>query len=403
MKFYFKAKNEKGEIKEGKVEAINEETAVSILQSSQLIPILIEQENKKVGLNTDLKRIWEGVKPVEIAVFFRQFSTLVDAKVSIVSALQAIEEQMDNKYLKEIILGVVKDVQDGMPLSEALGKNSSVFTPLMVNMVRAGEVSGNLQRSLAFIADNTEKNQELTSKIKSALAYPGFVLGSSVLIGFLVFSFVLPKLTGVFKDLEVEIPWHTKILMTVGDFMSTWWWAILILLVGIVMGIVYYFKTEEGRKEFDQFSIKIPIVGNLFKYIYISRFAENLSVLLAGGIPIVRALMIVSDVVGNSLYQALILKAADEVKKGGSISSIFMRSTEIPPIVSRMIKIGEETGKISDVLKNISEFYNRETDRITRNFSSLIEPVLILFLGIGVAVLVFSILMPIYSMAGQIQ
>lgn len=403
MKFIFKAKDPNGEVREGKVDAISKTMAIEVLQKSNLVPFYLEQEKKRTGIIKDVSRLWEGISAREISVLFRQLATLIEAKVSIVSSLQAIQDQMDNKYLKMVIVDLIDDIEDGLPLSESMSKHPDVFTNLMVSMIKAGEVSGNLQRSITFIADNTEKNAELTSKIKGALFYPAFIFSAAIIIGFVVFTFVLPKLTGVFQGLNVQVPWYTQLLMNIGNFMSNYWWAALVVILGFFAGAFYYLRSEVGQREFDHVSLKIPVFGNLLRNIYISRFAENLSVLLSGGIPIVRALTIVSEVVDNVAYEGVILRAADEVKTGGSMSTVLSKSSEFPPIVSRMIKIGEDAGKISEVLKNVATFYEQETERITRNLASLIEPILIVVLGIGVAILVFAILMPIYNIAGQLQ
>lgn len=401
MKFIFEAKDENGVFKKGTVDAISREAAVQILNGGGMIPILLEKAGGTQDILKNIEKLWEGVNQRELAVFFRQLATLIDAKVSIVAALDAIGEQTENKYMQLVVGEIINDVQDGVPLSDAMAKHSAVFDTLAVHMVRAGEVSGNLQRSVMFLADNTEKNYELNAKIKSALSYPGFVMGAAVIIGFIVFTVVLPKLTSIFTDMKVQIPWYTKVLMAIGSFMSSYWWAILIIMIGLVVGAIYYVKTEEGKNEWDIIKLKMPVMGQMFRYVYIARFAENLSVLLSGGIPIVRALVIIADVVGNIQYKEVILRAAEEVKTGGSMSSVFARSQEFPPIVSRMIKIGEDAGKISEVLTNVAGFYDREVDRMARNMTALIEPVLIVALGIGVAIIVFAVLVPIYNMTGS--
>jgi len=402
MKFSFQAKNSSGDIREGKIEAINSNAAVTMLQEKGLLPIMIEKEKEIPGIIKTLLHLWNGVDLQELSVFFRQLATLIEAKVSIISSLRAVEEQTANPYLKAVIREIVSDVEDGLPFSEAMEKHPDVFPSLSVSMVKAGEISGNLQRSVLFLADNSEKNYELASKVKSAMFYPIFVLSASMIIGFAVFTIVLPKLTNILKDMNVEMPWYTKALMWVGNFMSGYWWAIGLGIIFLVGGVAYYLKTEEGRRVWDLIKMKIPIIGSLFQYIYIARFAENLSVLLSGGIPIVRSLIIVSEVVNSTVYESIILRAADEVKTGGSMSGVFARSSHFPPIVAQMIKIGEDAGKISEILKNISAFYTKETDRITRNLSTMLEPILITLLGFCVAVLVFAILMPIYNIAGSI-
>jgi len=402
MKFIFKAKDQNGIVKEGKIEAINKEGAILVLQKNNLIPMNIFQEEKTSKLLKGFQKIWEGINQKELVIFFRGLSILIDAKVPIVMALKTIEKQTDNKFFQIVIMEMIQDIEDGMSFSESLGKHPDVFSSLMINMVKSGEVSGNLQKSILYIADNIEKNYQLTSKIKSALFYPVFVIGVSFIIGFVVISFILPRLTIIFKDLNVAIPWYTKLLMAVGDFMSQYWWAVLIAIIGFILGIIYYVKTEDGKKEWEQWKIKLPVLGKLFRNLYISRFADNFSVLLLGGIPITRALLIVSEIIENSVYQSIILKAVDEVKAGGDISSIFAKSSDIPPVVTRMLKIGEETGKISEILRKVASFYEEETDRMTKTLSTLIEPVLIIILGIGVAIMVFAILMPIYNIADRL-
>ena len=402
MKFLYQAKNSSGNIQKGIIEATNSDAAVAMLQEKGLLPLIIEKEKETPEVVKDWMHLWNGVSSRELSVFFRQLATLIDAKVSIIASLRATGEQTTNPYLKTIIGEIINDIEDGFPFSEAMQKHPDVFESLTVSMIKAGELSGNLQRSILFLADNTEQNYELSSKIKSALFYPAFVLSAAVIIGFIVISFVLPQLTSIFKDMNVPIPWYTKTLMTLGDFMHVYWWAVGLGIIFIILGAIYYLKTEEGKREWDLIKMKIPIIGPLFQYIYIARFSENLAVLLTGGIPIVRALIIVSEVVNSTVYESVILKAADEVKTGGSMSEVFARSSFFPPIVSQMIKIGEDSGKISEVLKNVSLFYSKELDRITRNLSTMLEPILIIFLGIGVGFLVFAILVPIYNIAGSI-
>jgi type II secretory pathway component PulF len=401
MRFIFKAKDQKGELRKGEVEALGKESAIQILQKNNLVPIFITEEKKSVQFVEEIKRIWEGVKPKELVIFFRELSTLLDAKITVVPALRAIEKQTENRYLKMVIRQIADDVEDGMPLSESIAKHPNTFSSLAVNMIKAGEISGSLQKSIKYMADNTEKNYQLTSKVKSAVYYPTFVLIVAGIIGFLTITIILPKLTQVIRDMGVQVPWYTKAIMTVGDFMQSYWWVVIVLIFGAIAGFFYYIKTESGKKEWDQIKINIPIFGKVFRYIYITRFANNLSVLLNGGVPIVRAMTIVGSVVNNSVYQKVIFRAADVAKSGGSINSVFYNSVIMPSIVSEMIKIGEETGKLSDILINVADFYDQEADHVVRNISSLIEPVLIVILGIGVAIMVFSILMPIYNVVGQ--
>lgn len=402
MKFIFKAKDQSGKIKEGKIEAGDRDKAVQLLQKENLVPMFVVRKKGTSEIVKEIQRIWEGATQKELMVFFRELATLIDAKVPVVPSLRAIQEQAESKYLGIVIKEIADDVEDGMPLSESMAKYPNTFNNLAVSIIKAGEVSGNLQRSILFVADNIEKNYRLTSKVRGALFYPAFVITVSAIIGFIATTVILPRLTDMIEELEVEIPWYTQIIMFISRFMENYWWAVLIAILGAAGGFIYYIKTESGKREWDKVKLNLPIVGKLFNYIYITRFASNFSILLAGGIPIVRALTVVSEVVGNSVYQSVILRSADEVKTGGNISTVFSRSSVIPPIVSKIIKIGEETGKISEVTKNIADFYEQEADAITQNLSKAIEPVLIVILGIGVAILVFAILLPIYDIAGKL-
>ncbi len=403
MKFVFEAKDQTGKIKKGKVEAANKEAAVEALHQNNLTPFSIEREKEMNKILRDLQNSWDRVSQKELMIFFRQFATLIGAKVSIINSLSAVREQMENMVFRSVILEIINNIEDGMTLAESLEKHPEIFSALTVSTIRAGEVSGNLQKSVSYIADNIEKNYQLSAKIKGALFYPVFVIGASAIIGFLSMIFVVPKLTQVIIDMGAEVPWYTQVIIATSHFFVNYWWAILVMVLGVIGGSMYYARTESGKRDWDYIVLKIPVIGKLSRYVYITRFASNFSMLLMGGIPIVQALMVVSEVVNNTIYQGIILRGADEVKSGGNISNIFSRSEYIPTIVSRMIKIGEETGEMDSSLNSIASFYEKETDNIVRNLTSLIEPVLIVFLGIGVSILVFAILLPIYNITGNIK
>lgn len=402
MQFQFKAKDQEGRVRDGMVNAPNQDAAIQIIQQNNLIPVSIKQEKASDRLSKALHKMWERVTQKELVIFFRQFSALIEAKVPIVSALKAISEQVENKYFTIVLHEVVSDVEEGMTFSESLGKHPDVFEPLIVNLIKAGELSGNLQKSVSYIADSIEKNYQLTGKIKSALFYPAFVILIAGGIGFLVVTFILPKMTSIIREMGVPVPWYTRIVMAVGDFMAVYWWAVMLLMIVFIIGIFYYLNTEEGKYEWEVLQLKIPIVGTLLRYAYLARFADTMSTLVVGGLPMVRSLIIVSDVIGNTVYKSIMLKAAEEVRSGGTVSSVFMRYDDIPPVVTQMVKIGEETGKFGQTLESVSKFYSQEVDYMTKNLTALLEPILIVVLGIGVAILVFSIILPIYNIAGQI-
>ena len=403
MKFLFRAKTQTGELREGTVEAVDAEAAAAILQRSNLIPLSLDSAEKSgFSLSQILSRYWSGVNTKEKLVFFQQLSTLIEARVPITVSLRTVGEQSTNNFFRALLKEMASDIDDGMPFSEALAKHPDVFDSLSVNMVRSGEVSGSLHKSINFVAENTEKNYQLSAKIKGALYYPGFVLLVAFIIGFLVVTFILPKITLIIKEMKVPVPWYTNVLIKLGDFMSMYWWAVLIGLALAAVGVIYYLKTAEGKRELEIIMLKLPVVGTLAKNVYITRFAENFSSLLESGIPVVKSLQIVSEVIGNHVYKEVIMKASEEVRGGGNISTVFLQSPkEVPQIVAQMVRIGEETGTISKVLESVGKFYTQEVNNMTRNLTTLIEPILIVFLGVGVAILVIGVLLPIYNIAGQ--
>lgn len=405
MKFAFKAKNEAGEIKEGLAEAVSKEIAIEILQRNGLIPISVEEEGGgMLTIVKQIKRLWEGrVAPRELMLTFRQLATLIQARVSVVTSLDTVASQVENRYFRLVLMEMKEDIEDGMSFSEALEKHPRVFDYMVISVVRAGEVSGTLQRSIEFVAENTEKNYQLTSKVRGALIYPAFVFSVAGIVGFLVLTFMLPKISALIVDLNVAVPWYTTVLMNLGDFMHSYWWIMVLIFVAGVGGIMAYFRSVNGKKEWDRLVLHLPVFKRLVKNVCIARFAGNFGALIQGGIPVVRALLITSDIVGNNVYTNIILKAADEVKTGGSISSVFFRyPSEMPAIVSQMIHIGEETGTTSEVLAGVARFYDQEVEVMTRNLTVLIEPILIVLLGIGVGILTVGVLLPIYNVAGQL-
>ena len=314
MRFLFKAKTRSGEIKDGRIEAMDYDAAVQLLQRNNFTPISVEEEKQGSRLFRNVQMAWEGLKQKDLLIFFRELATLIGAKVPILPSLQAIREQTENGFMRTVTKEVAADVEDGMALSEAFQKHPKVFPPLVVNMVRSGEVSGNLQGTIMHVADHIERSYQLNAKIKGALIYPAFVVTVAGIVGFLVLTFILPRLTQIIKELDVPIPWYTSVMIVIGDFMQNYWWAVLLVFFGGIGGFIYYIKTEAGKKEWDIIKLRLPVFGKLFQYIYLARFAENLAVLLAGGIPIVRSLVVVGDVVNNSVYQSLILRAAEETK-----------------------------------------------------------------------------------------
>jgi type IV pilus assembly protein PilC len=403
MKFFFKAKNRIGEIREGTVEAANRELALELIQKNELFLIALNEKKEETLFPNIFTKYLNRVKVKELLIFFRQMAILIEARVPIVQALTAINDQGKNQFFKMIIREIINDIQDGLPFSDALKKKPEIFSDLSTNIIKSGETSGNLKQSVEYVADDIEKNYNLSRKITSAFIYPAVVMAVFLVIGFIFLAFIIPKLTQVIKDMGVDFPWYTKIVMVFSDFMAVYWWAVLLGIIGCVLGIIFFINTKEGKILTDNLKIKIPIFGTIFRNIYITRFSENLAILLKGGIPIIQAVTLSSSVVNNSVYEKLFLKVAYELKAGGSINKVFQTSGLIPPIVSQMIRVGEETGQLDLVLRHIATFYEQEIETSTKNLSTLLEPLIMVLIGTAVGFLVFSILMPIYNVASQIK
>ncbi len=398
MKYKYKARSKDGQLQKGLVEAGSSRTAKEVLMKNGLTLVSLS-EAKEIPIISSIMRTWEGVRPREFVIFSRQLSVLIDSKVPLLSALNSIATQIDNRFFALKINSIIVDIDGGSSFSDALAKHPNTFSKFYINMVRAGEASGTLQKALNDLADNVEKNFELTAKLRGALYYPGFILSAMFAVGFLMMSFVMPKLLEILEETSVILPLQTRILIWVSNFFANYWWAIGAATIGGIIAFLYYIKTEDGKKEFDRWILRIPIVKTMLHNVYIARFSENLATLIQSGLPITTGLLITADVVGNDVYREIIREAANEIKKGGGIAEVLNRYDEIPPVVVKMVRVGENTGRIDYTLSKITEFYTKETDRMVKNFSSLIEPILMVFLAIGVGILVSAVLLPIYQVA----
>jgi type IV pilus assembly protein PilC len=402
MKFKYQAVDRTGEMQKGIVETISLRSAERMLASAGLSSINL-REVKPNTVEAFLAKAWDGVKPREFVIFSRQLATLIDSKVPLLAALDSISNQTENKFFSLKLKSVMFDIDGGSSLSEAFARHPDIFSDFYVSMVKAGEASGTLQEALNKLADNIERNYELTSSLKGAMYYPAFIVMAMILVGGLMMVTVIPKLLDILREAGEELPLQTRILIWTSNFMVDYWWAVIMIGVAGIFGIMYYLKTEEGKNQFDQIILKLPVIGKILHNVYIARFSENLGTLLQSGLPIRIALSITADVVGNNVYKYIIQTAADEIKKGGALSTILGKYEEIPPVMTQMVEVGESTGRMSFSLGKITEFYMKESDRMVKNFSTLIEPVLMVILAIGVGILVSAILLPIYQVAMSIK
>ena len=402
MKFKYQAIDNDGKVQKGIVETLSRNSAERLLLTSGLRDVQLK-EVKPNSLTMAISRLWEGVGAKEFVVFSRQLATLIDSKVPLLAALDSIANQTENKFFALKLKSIMFDIDSGSSLSEAMAKHPDVFSDFYVSMVKAGEASGTLQDALNKLADSMERNYELTSSLKGAMYYPAFIITAMISVGALMMVTVIPKLLEILTEAGEELPLQTRILIWTSNFMVHYWWAIIVVIGVIIYGIAYYLKTESGKNQFDQLVLKIPVIGKILHNIYIARFSENLGTLLQSGLPITVALVITADVIGNNVYRYIVRTAAEEIKRGGNLSEVLNRYEEIPPVMTQMVEVGEHTGRMAFSLGKVTEFYMKESDRMVKNFSTLIEPVLMAILAIGVGILVSAILLPIYQVAMSIK
>ena len=402
MKYNYIARTKEGTLQTGIIEAASKEAAVDILQSHNLIIIGIELIAETPFWARGLGSLI-GVSNRELVIFTRQLSILFEAMVPIIESLKTMVEQTGNKSLKLVMGAILEDVDGGMSLSRAMARHPKVFSSFYISMVKSGEVSGKLQEVLSYMADHLEREYALTSKARNAMIYPAFVFTVFIGVGVLMLVMVIPQLTAVFTESGQELPFLTRLLMGTSDFVRSWGWILGIVIV-ILGAIVWrYKKTPQGKFYWDLLKLKSPIFGNLFQKLYLARFSENLSTLIVGGLPITQALMVTGDVVGNDIFKRIIQEAKEEVEKGAAINTVLRRHSEVvPPLTTQMVTIGENTGKLDMILGNLAKFYQRDVANLVDNIVQLIEPIMIVVLGLMVGGLVASILLPIYNLAGAI-
>ena len=400
MKFSYQAKTKQGELQSGVVEAFSREAAIDVLQRHGLIILKLNTESEAPTLTRRI-RIFESIKKKEVVIFSRQLSTLFSAKVPLVESLQILSSQAISPIFQEIVMDIARELEGGMALSLAMSKYPKVFSKFYVSMVKSGEVSGKLEEVFNYLAESLERQNNLSAKVFNSLIYPAFILTVFVGVIILMFVYVIPKLKIMVEETGQSFPLPTRIIFGVSDFIIVYGPYILpLILIGGFFAGRYFLNTQSGRLIFDKFKLKIPIFGELFQKISISRFAESLGTLISGGLPIVQAIEVTSDIVGNEYYRNIFMQTAQQVRKGFPISSVLKLYPDIiPPMVAQMVFVGEETGRLEEIFKKTANFYEQETSRMLDAMVSLIEPMMIIMLGGMVFILVAAILMPIYNIA----
>lgn len=398
MLFNYEAITNTGERKRGAVDAVSKDLAILAVQRRGLIVSSIEEDGSKKGI---LGGAFDSkVSMKDVVMMSRQISTLFEAQVSALKAFNLIATSTPNKALVRVLEEVSEDIKSGVSISMSLAKHPLVFSNFYVNMVKAGEESGKLTQTFSYLADYLDRQYQLTSKTKNALVYPGFVIGVFFMVMIAMFTFIIPKLRAIIDAGGQEIPFSTKVVFAVSDLFIHYGIFVLIALTLLVIYLFRYSNTDSGKAQFDRLKISLPVFKDIYSKLYLSRIADNMDTMLSSGIPIVRALELTGSVVGNQIYENILKDVTEKVKSGSSLSDAFSKYPEIPQIMTGMIRVGEETGALGNILKTLGHFYNREVNDAVDMLVSLIEPIMIVVLGLGVGILLASVLMPIYNITG---
>lgn len=396
--YEYKAVDQSGAIREGSIDAVSETIAISALQRRGLTLQSIRSQKDTGLLNKNLT-IFQGVKPKDVVLLSRQIATLFEAQVSALRVFRLLSTETTNPALRERLVAIANDLQSGTTISNALEKHPKVFSKFYVSMVRTGEETGQLDKTFAYLADNIDRTYEVTSKAKNALIYPAFVILTFIGVMVLMLTTVIPRLSDILLESGQEVPIYTSIVLSISGFMTHYFY---LLIAAIVIGgvLLYrYFTTEEGRIRLSALRLSVPYVGSLYEKLFLSRLADTLSTMLGSGIQMVRAVEIAASVVDDAVYGDVLKKASLEIQGGRPASEVFEKYPELPSIFVAMVRIGEETGELSSILETVAKFYRREVQNAVDTLVSMIEPIMIVMLAVGVGVLLASVLVPIYNIS----
>ncbi len=401
--YLYKARDAAGRPKTGEISAATEQAAAELLAEHQLILTKLRQKKERgfdvSRLVTALNRV--GMK--DKVMFTRQLGTMIRSGLPIVQALNILAEQTQNQKFRSIIEDLAAGIEGGASFSAVLAKYPKVFDRVFINLIRAGEASGQLDETLDRLATQQEKSYGIVKKVRGAMLYPAFVMVALVAATILMLIVVIPPLKTIFEGAGAELPFATQVLIKMSDALRAYWYLFLLAAIGLVIAGRQTLKSEGGRTMFDRLKLKLPIFGGLFKKIYISRFTRTLASLVGGGVPIIQALEITADSIGNGVYQKALLKAAKQIEGGAPLSQPIRANPNFPPLVPQMISVGEQTGKMEEVLTKLADFYEEEVDNLVKNLSTLMEPILMVVMGIAVGGLLIAILLPIYNLGSVIQ
>jgi type IV pilus assembly protein PilC len=399
MLFNYQAVDQTGAPKNGSIDAINVDVAISSLQRRGLVITSINEEGGKKSIFSMNISWFDRVSNKDIVILSRQLATLFEAQVSALRVFRLLASESENKILAAKLTTIADDLQAGSAISAALQKHPKVFSEFYVSMVKAGEESGKLNETFNYLADYLDRTYELVSKAKGALIYPAFVIVTFVVVMILMFTMVIPKISAILIDSGQDIPVYTKVVLGISNFFVSYGFVVLGIVIIGGFFLVRYVRTAGGREVFDRVKLSIPYISNLFRKLYWSRLADNMNTMLIAGIPMIRSLELTSSVINNTIYKRILADAVESVKSGKAVSEALSGNGEIPGIMIQMMKVGEESGELGSILKTVATFYAREVSTAVDALVDLIEPLMIVVLGAGVAILLASVLIPIYNIA----
>ncbi len=402
MLFSYKAIDQSNVKREGTVEAGNIDAAIVTVQKRGYTLISIDPvEEKETLLNFEIN--WfQRISNKEVVILSRQLATLFDAQVSALRVFRLLGAEAENPQMRKVLNDIADDLQAGSSISRSLAAHPDVFSAFYINMVRAGEESGSLEKSFNYLADYLDRTYQVVTKARNALVYPGFVIGVFILVMGLMLTMVIPRISQILLDSGQELPIYTKIVLAVSSLVTNYIGVILALASIAGVFIWRFVKTPVGQRAYDELKITIPYIGDLYQKLYLTRICDNIATMLASGISMVQALEVTADVVDNAVFKEIVENTLVEVKGGRSFADAIAEYPEIPGVLSQMAKVGEETGNLSEIMKTLATFYIREVNNSVDTLIGLIEPLMIVLLGLGVGTLLASVLMPIYNMTASI-
>ena len=397
MKFYYRARTKEGKIQSGTIEAFSKKGALDVLEKYGFYVTSLKEAGRGTFFQQRIFLKKPSIK--DIVIFTRQLSVMLKSAIPPVEALRTQVSQVENPEFREAILKIAEMVETGSSLSQAFSFYPKIFNTFYVSCIKSGEASGKVADSLNYLAEHLESEYELQSKIRGAMLYPLMVVIVALGVCFLIIFFIIPRLIDVLENLAEELPLSTRVMISFSNFVRAGGWVlILIFFVGLFFIFQYFRRSKEGRDFWDRVSLKIPLFGDFYKKIHLTRFAENLSVLIAAGLPITQALEITADVIDNTFYKKIIEKTKERVARGETISSVLSKYPEqVPSFLTQLVSTGEKTGRLENTLEDVVNFYKGDIDRFVNNLTKILEPMLMLFLGGVVGILVISIFIPLFQ------